>query len=418
MSRMHAMISNSIFRLLRGGLPVLLLILGGILAFSMPVCAEESGDGTDDTGDPPVAEIRETKLTPSRGWQTIQKRRYYFRDGKPLTGWQQIDDDWYYFHEEGNMDTLWGKIDGKTYYFGKDGARRTGWKKIDGYMYYFDASGVRQTGWLELKGHRYYLGKHGKAAVGWTEIHGKKYYFSSGGKAVRGWEKIGKKWYYFNEKGKLLTDQVVGKYYVNAKGERVSKLPSSKQLKVRCIAQRPELPMGCEVTSLAIALNYHGFAVNKCYLSDHFLPKGSSGSVSPYDAFIGNPRSYSGWYCYSPAIVKTANSYFKQNHSSAKAVNLSGSSFDSLLYEISAGRPVVIWGTLGMGSPATIAPWYVHGTRYTRYVNLHCVVLTGYDKKKGVVYIADPLRGNRTLSMSLVRTRYQQMGSQAVVIRN
>ncbi len=44
--------------------------------------------------------------------------------------------------------------------------------------------------------------------------------------------------------------------------------------------------------------------------------------------------------------------------------------------------------------------------------------MTGYDKKKGLVYIADPRVGNRAFSISRVKRVYEQMGSQAVVIRD
>ena len=89
------------------------------------------------------------------------------------------------------------------------------------------------------------------------------------------------------------------------------------------------------------------------------------------------------------------------------------------IYEVARkyGKPVVIWGTLSMGSPRTSGRWYVRGCSYPRYINLHCMVLTGYDKKKDLVYVADPLSGNVTYRLSTTRIRYAQMGSRAVVIR-
>ena len=45
------------------------------------------------------------------------------------------------------------------------------------------------------------------------------------------------------------------------------------------------------------------------------------------------------------------------------------------------------------------------------------MVLTGYDRKKDLVYVADPMEGERTYSLSTFIKRYEQIGKQAVVIR-
>ena len=226
------------------------------------------------------------------------------------------------------------------------------------------------------------------------------------------------KWYYLDKSGEMLKDRWVGDYYLGKDGSWLKKLPASVRLKVKNILQRPELPMGCEVTSLDIVLQYHGFDISKEQLSDKYLPKGSVGGTSPNEAFIGNPRSYGGWYCYSAPIVECANAYLQSTGAKQSAVNLTGTKFEDLFYELVSGRPVVIWGTLSMGSPSTRGSWYAGGRSYPRYINLHCLVMTGYDKKKGLVYIADPRVGNRAFSISRVKRVYEQMGSQAVVIRD
>lgn len=47
----------------------------------------------------------------------------------------------------------------------------------------------------------------------------------------------------------------------------------------------------------------------------------------------------------------------------------------------------------------------------------HCVVLIGYDLDAGTVTISDPVRGMVTRNLNTVASRYEQMHSQAVVIK-
>ena len=373
------------------------------------------------------------------GWQDIGEHRFFFhKAGDAKTGWLNIDDKWYYFSKRGIMQTGWKKIGTGKYYFQTDGVRVTGWNKLKDKWYLFNDKGTMQTGWKQWKGSWYYLAPSGvmktgwlkknstwyylcgdgRMAVGWKQVSGKWYYFVGDGRMTVGWQKVKDKWYYLDKSGEMLKDRWIGDYYLGKDGSWLKKLPASVRLKVKNILQRPELPMGCEVTSLDIVLQYHGFDISKEQLSDKYLPKGSVDGTSPNEAFIGNPRSYGGWYCYSAPIVECANAYLQSTGAKQSAVNLTGTKFEDLFYELVSGRPVVIWGTLSMGSPSTRGSWYAGGRSYPRYINLHCLVMTGYDKKKGLVYIADPRVGNRAFSISRVKRVYEQMGSQAVVIRD
>lgn len=46
----------------------------------------------------------------------------------------------------------------------------------------------------------------------------------------------------------------------------------------------------------------------------------------------------------------------------------------------------------------------------------HCVVITGYDFNKNIVYIMDPMEGNITRNLETFQSRYEAMHSQAVYI--
>ena len=337
--------------------------------------------------------------SPNGFWEKHNGKWYYSSNGgEYLTGWLRIGKDRYFLNKSGSMETGWKCISGNWYFFGRDGRMGTGWRCISGKWYYFNDQGIMQTGWLESDGDTYFLNSYGYM--------------------VAGWSKIGENWYFFNESGILQRDTLIDGQYVDENGIWIKDVPRSRRLNVECIYQKPELPNGCEVTSLSMVLRYMGFPVDKKMLSDQYLPKGSSGKVTPYEAFIGNPSSVNGWYCFSPVIVKCANSYLQSVRADKEAVDLSGSSFEALFREVDHGRPVIIWGTLGMGSPKYNGSWNVRGTICKRLINLHCFVLTGYDLDRDLVYLSDPLAGNRTFRLSTCRKCYEQLNSQAVVIRD
>ncbi len=176
------------------------------------------------------------------GWQTINGKKYYFRDssysyGEAYTdGMYIIDSETYYFDETGVMQTGFVKIEDATYYFDSDGKRAIGWKEIEGKKYYFseerykkgemcigrtyidndcyyfDESGVMQTGLV----HEYYpkdviygYGEDGKQLSGWQNLNGNTYYFKP--EAAMGSEYIGKDYYYFDNNGVMQTGFIIEK---------------------------------------------------------------------------------------------------------------------------------------------------------------------------------------------------------------
>lgn len=61
------------------------------------------------------------------------------------------------------------------------------------------------------------------------------------------------------------------------------------------IYQEPELPTGCEVTALAMILNYYDFDVDKVTLATEYLPCIITDDYYGLDMdnyFIGDPTSY------------------------------------------------------------------------------------------------------------------------------
>lgn len=93
------------------------------------------------------------------------------KDGKLLTGWQQVNNKWYYLNTNGTMAIGWLKDKDKWYYLDSTGAMQTGWIKDKEKWYYLEQS---STG---IKGSMYSNGTY--------TIEGASYTFSSSGELIQ-----------------------------------------------------------------------------------------------------------------------------------------------------------------------------------------------------------------------------------------
>lgn len=183
------------------------------------------------------------------------------------------------------------------------------------------------------------------------------------------------------------------------------------------IMQQPELPTGCEVTALCEDLCYLGFDIDKVTLADEFLPMDITGAYSMNTAYIGDPKADWGFGCYAPVIVQTADDYFESVKSPCYAVNLTGRSLKELFYQVSQGRPVIVWSTIDLIISYPTYWWPTEDGGDMVFNDFqHCVVVYGYDYEENVVHVADPLAGNVKYDMELFSSAYEIMGKQAVII--
>lgn len=216
-------------------------------------------------------------------------------------------------------------------------------------------------------------------------------------------------------KGKIILGPESETKVIKAKEKEQVVLP------VSTIYQYPEYPNGCEVTSLAILLNYSGYHVSKQTLVNKYLPMQSSsyGGGTFNDAFLGNIYA-SGTLggCYANPICKAGNRYLKEKGDEKSVVkNISGASPDKILTYVNDGMPVAIWATIGMGNSSLFhAGRAANGTNLYWQSASHCLVIRGYNKKQGLVYASDPISGNRTYTYSAFCYRYNQLGKRAVVV--
>lgn len=199
---------------------------------------------------------------------------------------------------------------------------------------------------------------------------------------------------------------------------------SKDGIAVPTVMQNPELPNGCEITSLTAILNYYGLNEDKMDLTKHYMPsvkvtkKGNQlYGPDPNVAYAGDPSKLNhGYYVFAPPIVEAANQALLDNKSSFKAMDLTNASREELIDYVKSGVPVLTWVTIDLKKPRTNGSWIVNGTnkKHLIYRNLHAVVLTGYEN--GKVTIMNPLKGYETIDADLFFKRYEELGSHAVVV--
>lgn len=193
---------------------------------------------------------------------------------------------------------------------------------------------------------------------------------------------------------------------------------------VTLIYQNPELPNGCEVTSLDMALTSAGCPADKLELYQDYLPKadfslmdGRRYGPNPEKWYAGDASdSDGGWYCFEGPVVQAANGWLDHCGSGLRARAVTGLSKAELDRYAQEGIPLVVWVTLGYAAPQYSAfSWTLEdGTVYRPYCNLHCVMLAG--KEEGQYRVADPLAGFTQVDKDLFWNSFSAMGCRAVVI--
>lgn len=178
----------------------------------------------------------------------------------------------------------------------------------------------------------------------------------------------------------------------------------SAMLDVVLIRQNPELRYGCEVTSLAMVLNYAGVKTNKMDLYRSIrkdpdpLISSSQGDIlrwgNPADGFVGDMTGRrAGYAVFDRPMIALINQKLP-----GRAVNLTNQSFNRVLAHVSSGHPVVVWTTGDYRLPDRWEGWY-HGNQYIKTpLDLHAVVLVGYSTN--YVYLNDPLSGRKQVKVS------------------
>lgn len=203
-----------------------------------------------------------------------------------------------------------------------------------------------------------------------------------------------------------------------------STLEECKILNVPLILQLPELPRGCEVTSLAMLFKYYGTNVSKMTLADEIkkdtttYSQDNSGRKyygNPYDGFVGDMynKNKNGYGVYHGPVAELGKEYFGED-----LIDITGVEFEDLLHFLNQGKPIWII------TNATYKPlddthfemWHTPTGVVKITKKLHSVVMTGFDEQ--YIYINDPLstQVNRRLNKTEFQKAWEQMGNQAIII--
>lgn len=160
--------------------------------------------------------------TRKNGWVKKGRYKYYYKNGKKLTGKRKIGKYYYYFDKKGRMQTGNKKIGRSWYSFDKSGRMHQN-KIVSGY--YYQKNGVRYTKknrFVKVSGKYYWVNNKGKCTVkkGWQTISRQRYYLSNKGVPTKGAKKIGKYYYYFDKAGRMQKNKVVSGYFYQSSGRR------------------------------------------------------------------------------------------------------------------------------------------------------------------------------------------------------
>lgn len=142
------------------------------------------------------------------------------------TGWNFVNGKWYYKKDGKNITKKWEKINGKWYFFTPSGdIKNNGWEFVNGKWYYLEPSGaMKASQWFKSGGKWFYVNHLGVMETGWLQVNGKWYYLEqSGAMKASQWFKLNEKWYYVNDSGELLVNTTTPDgYKVNENGEWIN----------------------------------------------------------------------------------------------------------------------------------------------------------------------------------------------------
>lgn len=190
---------------------------------------------------------------------------------------------------------------------------------------------------------------------------------------------------------------------------------NTQEIALEPICQYPELPTGCEVTSLAMVLNFYRVGCDKCDIADNYLTKGEVGTVDFHYAFEGDPRDESSFGCYANVIVETARRVITAHGAALTVSDLTGTPLDGLRSYLDRGIPLIVWGTQDCREGHYSVTWNVDGKDLTWFTPEHCMVLVGMDDS--AVRVADPIYGNIiSYERSVFESCYDSLFQQAVAI--
>lgn len=193
------------------------------------------------------------------------------------------------------------------------------------------------------------------------------------------------------------------------------------QLDVPLYDQTVDYKTACESVATVATLNYMGYDVTIDEFLDEYLDTIDPWATEVFECesnifdsyFVGNPRTSAGWLCNPPVICEAVSEYFSEiGEADCRPYDYTGVGFSFLLDEVAAGHPVVLWVTHGC-IDTELRDWKGH----PYFARSHAVVLNGFDRRRGVVFITDSVEGKVELPYEMVKSNYIFAGMRSVVIK-
>ncbi len=192
-------------------------------------------------------------------------------------------------------------------------------------------------------------------------------------------------------------------------------------LNVPLISQCPELINGCEVTCLAMLLNYMGIKATKLELANDVIKdttpliRSLNGAIlywgNPKVGFVGDitGKKSIGYSIYPDGLKPLIDDYTEGN---GKILN--GEDYFIIEQHLNSKKPVLVWVTSDFRAPRRHAKWENNGQTIDAYFSQHCVLVTGYSND--YVYYNDPLNlgKNKKVHKSTFISIYNAMGRMAL----
>lgn len=192
----------------------------------------------------------------------------------------------------------------------------------------------------------------------------------------------------------------------------------TKPLDVPLINQmdEPRLYNGCEVSSLAMLLNYHGYETTKNSLAEKMarvpLTYENGLKGNPNDGFVGDLEDGPGLTVYHGPVFDMAKQY-----AGDKAEDITGESIDTLYDYLAQGQPIWVITTVNFAPVDDFETWETPSGIMKVSYSVHSVVVTGFDDNH--VYLNNPYgEKNQKVNKENFEAAWEQMGSQAIVIKN
>lgn len=197
-------------------------------------------------------------------------------------------------------------------------------------------------------------------------------------------------------------------------------LPTSALIHVEAQSQLPQLPNGCEATSLSMLLSAVGHPVNKMTLAAEQptdptpLVRNEEGDIvswgNPNVGFVGDVAGF-GYGIYHGPLLKLIDEILPD-----RGLDLTQQPFTNLLAVVAGGTPVEVWTTATFQPTNDWETWNspegpVHAT-----MEEHAVLLVGYNQED--VFVNNPLTGEAAEAVPRADfiEAWEQLGEQAVTI--